>query len=162
MSGGAWGWVRLPTRQCLLASSLGEKTYHRSRIGNALPRSTVFCCSQCLLQLRSGLSQKYYTAVLSPPDAQALALVEQDLHATASAPGRLADSDSSNVRNHEVLGGDGPMRIAWRQHFTDARTRDRTSLKRRRENVSQDSAATLDRLPRVIPLKPQATLVATS
>ena len=64
--------------------------------------------------------------------------------------------------NHKVLGGGGPTRTTWRQHCTDARTRDRSSLKRPRENVSHGSAVTLDRLSCVIPLAPQATLVATS
>jgi len=155
MSGGASGWARLPTRQCLLASSLGDNTDHRSRIGNAFPNWTVFV-AKGLLQLRSGLSQKYYTAAVH---AQALALVEQDFHAKASAPARLADSDSSNLRNHEVLGGDGPMRTAWRQHVADARTRDRSSLKRPRENVSHGSAVTLDRLSCVIPLEHRPRLL---
>ena len=42
-------------------------------------------CAKGLLQFRSGLPHKYYTAVLCAADAQALALVETEFDANAGA-----------------------------------------------------------------------------
>ena len=160
MPGGPSGKVPLPTRQPLLASVLGEKTCHRSRIGNALPRSIAFF-AKGLLQLRSGLPHKYYTAVLCAADAQALALGETDFEAKVGAPKRLGDCQDATARQHEVLGGDGPMRTAWRRDLTHGEARARTSVKRPWDCVSHESAVTLDTQSCVIPLVPQAALAAT-
>ena len=83
-------------------------------------------CAKGLLQLRSGLPHKYYTAVLCAADAQALALVEADFEAKVGAPKRLGDCQNVNARQNEVLGGDGPMRTAWMRDLTQGRARERT------------------------------------
>jgi len=112
-----------------------------------------------LLQLRSGLPHKYYTAVLCAADAQALALVEGDFEAKVGAPKRLGDCQNVNARQHEVLGGDGPMRTAWRRDLTHGEARAITSVKRPWDCVSHESAVTLDTQSCVIPLVPQAALL---
>jgi hypothetical protein len=112
--------------------------------------------------LRSGLPHKYYTAVLCAADAQALALVETEFEANAGARTRLGDCQNVNARQHEILGGDGPMRTAWRRDLTHGEARARTSVKRPWDCVSHESAVTLDTESCVIPLMPQAALAATS
>ena len=115
-----------------------------------------------LLQLRSGLPHKYYTAVLCAADAQALALVETEFDANAGARTRLGDCQNVHSFQHEILGGDGPMRTAWRRDLTHGEARAITSVKRPWDCVSHESAVTLDAQSCVILLMPQAALAATS
>jgi hypothetical protein len=115
-----------------------------------------------LLQFRSGLPHYYDTAGLCAAAAQALALAEADFEPKVGAPQRLVDCQNVHAIQREVLGGDGPMRTAWRRDLTHAESRARTSVKRPWDCVSHESAVTLDTQSCVIPLVPQATLAATS
>lgn len=61
-----------------------------------------------------------------------------DFEAKVGALKRLVDCQNVNARQHEVLGGDGPTRTAWRRDLTHGEAREITSVKRPWNCVSHE------------------------